>query len=80
MPLDPKMESKIKMHAVSSSNILATGYDKITKTLIIQFNNGKKYMYADIPEGLYNGIFTSRSAGHFVQQQIVKGGFEYTKI
>jgi len=69
----------IKMHEVVSSNILAAGYDKDTKTLQITFKNGATYTYQGVPLAIYEGIFTAESAGKFVQQYVVKGKYKSSK-
>jgi hypothetical protein len=69
----------IKMHPVVSSNIAAAGYDKDTKTLQITFKNGMTYSYSDVPLAMYEGIFTSDSAGKFVREFIVKGKYKSSK-
>lgn len=71
--------AEIKMHPVVSSNILAAGYDKDTKTLKITFSNGATYTYSGVPLAMYEGIFTADSAGKFVQQFIVKGKYKSSK-
>ena len=70
----------IKMHPVVSSNILAVGYDKDKRELKITFKSGATYVYSNVPLALYDGIFTSDSAGKFVQQYIVKGKYKFNKV
>jgi len=70
----------IKMHPVVSSNILAAGYDKDKRELKITFKSGATYIYSNVPMALYEGIFTSESAGKFVQQYIVKGKYKFNKL
>lgn len=33
----------------NSSNIASLGYDETTKTLVVNFHNGSRYSYSDVP-------------------------------
>ena len=41
------------INEIQSSNIKKTEYDTITKKLIVEFNNGAKYEYDEVPHQLY---------------------------
>jgi len=50
-----------------------------TKNLIVEFNNGLKYEYSEIPHQLYTQFRMSESQGKFFSQKISKN-FKYKKI
>ena len=74
----PKPAPSIKLNPVKSSNIAATGYDPVTKTLAVQFKGGQKtYHYAGVPETLFGDMAKAESVGKFVTGQVV-GKFKHT--
>lgn len=64
---------------IKSSNIRHTEYDTETKKLLVEFNNGIKYEYDEIPHQLYTQFRMSESQGKFFSQKISKT-FKYKKI
>ena len=46
-----------------SSFIAETGYDRMDGTLEIEFTDGKRFRYADVPQGIYITLTTSASIG-----------------
>ena len=53
---------------VISSNIASIGYEN--GTLEVEFNNGKIYRYAGIPEHLYLSLLSAPSKGTYFAQNI----------
>ena len=49
---------------VNSSAMHGIGYDKITHSLLIQFDNGRRYIYQDVPEEVYNTLMGAESKGN----------------
>lgn len=69
----------MKMHAVSSSNIKAWGYDEGKKLLHIEFNHGGSYAYHDVPKEVAEGFHGAESAGkHF--HSAIRGQYDHSKI
>lgn len=68
---------KIKRQFVSSSSVLAVGYDEKSKTLRIWFREGPAYDYYKVPKTKYQAIFKVDSIGAFVNQHI-KGLYDYS--
>lgn len=58
------------MTPVSSSNIAAIGYDADTKTLAVQFNNGRLYRYTGVPNGEYQNLLNASSVGSYFAANI----------
>lgn len=66
---------------VVSTNIHAVGYDSLTKTMQVQFNNGEVYQYDAVPDEVYAGM-TSGDIGRYFAS-IVKpqrSTMPYTKL
>jgi hypothetical protein len=67
------------INEIQSSNIRKTEYDTITKKLIVEFNNGTKYEYDEVPHQLYTQFRMSESQGKFFSSKIAKT-FKYKKV
>jgi len=65
---------------VNSSNVKSIGLDASTKTLEIEFHNGKIYQYFGISDELYGKLMTADSVGSFLHAKIIKGGFESRRV
>mgnify|MGYP003338621674 CR=1 FL=1 len=60
------------INEIQSSNIKRTEYDTETKKLIVDFNNGGRYEYEDIPHQTYTKFRMSQSQGKFFMSEIAK--------
>ena len=67
------------LNEIKSSNIKKTVYDTETKKLVVEFNNGFKYEYDDVPHQTYTKFRLSESQGTFFVTEISKA-FKYKKI
>jgi hypothetical protein len=67
------------INEIKSSNIKKTEYDTETKKLIIEFNNGFKYEYDDVPHQIYTKFRMSESQGKFFTTDISKA-YKYKKL
>ena len=70
--------SKI-INEIKSSNIKKTEYDTDTKKLLVEFNNGFKYEYEDVPHQIYTRFRMSESQGKFFTTDISKK-YKYKKL
>jgi hypothetical protein len=70
--------TKIK-NEIKSSNIKSTEYDTETKDLVVEFNNGIKYKYDDVPHQIYTRFRMSESQGKFFTTDIAKK-YPYKKL
>jgi len=68
----------MNMVRVSSSNLVAAGYDQASMTLRIQFNSGL-YDYYNVPENIYNGLLSAASKGEY-HHSFIKNSYRYKKI
>ena len=67
------------INEVESSNIVRTEYDTETKDLVVEFNNGIKYKYDDVPHQVYTKFRMSESQGKFFTTDIAKK-YPYKKV
>lgn len=67
------------INEIKSSNIKKTEYDTETKKLIVEFNNGFKYEYEDLPHQIYTKFRMAESQGKFFTTDISKS-YKYKKL
>jgi len=60
------------INEIQSSNVKKTEYDTETKIMLVEFNNGLKYEYSDVPHQVYTQFRMSESQGKFFSSKIVK--------
>jgi hypothetical protein len=70
--------TKIK-NEIKSSNIKSTVYDTETKDLVVEFNNGAKYQYDNVPHQVYTKFRLAESQGKFFTTDIAKK-YSYKKV
>ncbi|NRA87567.1 MAG: KTSC domain-containing protein [Rhizobiales bacterium] len=62
----------MEMIPVSSSNILAIGYDPDSATLTIEFKDGSEYEYYDVPHHEFDNFLVADSKGKYGNRNIYK--------
>ena len=67
------------INEIVSSNLKKTEYDTETKKLVVEFNNGLKYEYDEVPHQLYTQFRMSESQGKFFNSKISKI-YKYKKL
>jgi hypothetical protein len=67
------------INEIQSSNIRRTEFDTESKELVVEFNNGLRYMYEAVPHQVYTQFRTSESQGKFFNSKIAKT-YKYKKI
>jgi hypothetical protein len=67
------------INEIKSSNIKSAEYDTESKKLIVEFNNGFKYEYDEVPHQTYTKFRMSESQGKFFTTDISKK-FKYKKL
>ena len=67
------------INEIKSSNIRKTEYDTETKKMLVEFNNGFKYEYDEVPHQIYTRFRMSESQGKFFTSDIAKK-FKYKKL
>lgn len=64
---------------IKSSNLKKTEYDTETRIMIVEFNNGTKYEYQEVPHQIYTKFRVSESQGKFFSTDIAKK-YKYKKL
>ena len=59
---------------LSSAAIARVAYDEEDRTLSIWFRNSGRYLYADVPRAIYDGLCGAGSAGAYFRA-CIKGRF-----
>lgn len=67
------------INEIKSSNIRKCEYDTETKKLVVEFNNGHRYQYDEVPHQVYTRFRMSDSQGKFFTTDISKS-FKYKKL
>ena len=67
------------INEIQSSNLKKTEYDTETKKMLVEFNNGAKYEYSEVPHQLYTQFRMSESQGKFFNTKISKT-YKYRKV
>ena len=62
-----------------SSNIAGFDYVEKTRMLTVEFKNGGRYNYYDVPVVVFNQMKTAPSKGQFLAQN-VKGMYRYARV
>jgi len=70
-------EPKLKEKILNASNVHKIEWDD--NNLIVQFNNGGRYQYLDIPAEISIGMSEAKSPGSYLNREI-KGKYRYTRI
>lgn len=66
MPNNPT----IKTEPVDSTNLAAIGYDASTKTLQVDFKNGRRYQYPNVPPETFAEFKAAASVGKYFAAHI----------
>lgn len=67
------------INEIKSSNLRKTEYDTETKKLVVEFNNGFKYEYDEVPHQIYTRMRMSESQGKYFSTEISKK-YKYKKL
>jgi hypothetical protein len=61
-----------------SSNIARFRYSAETQVLTVEFRNGGRYEYYDVPNATFEGMTRATSKGQYLAQSI-KGAYRYAR-
>lgn len=67
------------INEVQSSNLVRTEYDTSDSSLIVEFKNGTKYSYENVPHKIYAQFRLAESQGNFFNTKIAKV-YKYEKL
>jgi hypothetical protein len=80
MPItSEKIEGKMIMVEINSSNLKSASFNTESEDLTITFNNGSIYEYNKVPWEVFTKLRLSESQGKFFNQNISKN-YKYTKV
>ena len=74
------MDKPMRFIAAVSSNITAFGYSVESKELVVQFENGGRYSYAEVPPEIVTCVMFAESQGKAFDALIKKGGYKFEKL
>lgn len=57
-----------EMQPVSSSNVVAVGYDAENQVVYVQFLNGSTYAYKGVPEHEFENLRSAPSVGSYLNR------------
>ena len=55
----------IALNESKSTAIVAHGYDRASKKMVLVFNGGRRYPYADVPPETYEALKSAKSMGRY---------------
>ena len=64
---------------VDSSTLVSVGYEPSTKILEVEFRSGC-YQYFGVPAHIHEGLMCASSKGSFLDRNVKKAGYSYSKI
>lgn len=70
---------EIKMIPVDSSTVAAVGYSDTYRTLQVDFVQGSRYRYVEVPSQLFVGFLEASSKGCYLNSEI-KGVYDYERV
>lgn len=65
--------------SVDSSTISRMAYDELRRVLAVEFKNGGRYEYYDVPSGTFQAMKGAASKGQYLAANI-KGRFRYARV
>ena len=65
---------------VVSSNLRSVGYDEASRTLEVEFHDGRIYQYFDVPASIYHGLMVASSHGSYLDRYVKKAGYRYRQV
>lgn len=71
--------NRINLTPVKSSHLKSVGFDPVTKTMAVQFNDGPVYHYQNVPPNVHGLLMGATSKGKFFNRA-VKGKFKSVRV
>ena len=67
------------INEIDSTTIIKSVYDTESKEMVVEFKNGTKYQYNEVPHQTYTKFRMAESQGKYFSSDIAKK-FKYTKL
>ena len=64
---------------VDSSSIAAVGYNPLARILLVQFHNGGRYRYDEVPPEVFEHLLSAESIGQFFLR-VIRGNYTFTRL
>lgn len=74
------MSNIIEKVLVDSDCIHDAKYNNLTRRLTLFYKKGGVYIYENIPNFYWHGLFNARSKGRFINKYIISRFLDYKKI
>ena len=74
-----KIQGKLIINEIDSSNLKKTLYDTSKEKLVVTFKNGMEYEYEKVPHSTYTKFRMAESQGGFFNKEIGRK-YKYKKI
>jgi hypothetical protein len=65
---------------IASSSIASVGYDEASRTLEIEFHNGRIYRFFDVPPQMAQALRAAPSIGAYFNKYLRNGGYAFTLV
>ncbi|TQL96133.1 KTSC domain-containing protein [Actinoallomurus bryophytorum] len=65
---------------ISSSHLLAAGYDSTTRTLSVQFKGGEIYQYFEVPGSIYEEMVRAQPHPWSAVNRTLRAGYAYRRL
>jgi hypothetical protein len=74
-----KKDDTVNWIVVTSSTISRIAYDEARRVLAVEFRNGSRYEYYDLPANVFQEMKMAGSKGQFLAAKI-KGLYRYARV
>lgn len=68
-----------KVACPDSSTVRRVKYDEVSKSMRVEFHNGREYEYEDVPFDTYKDLIHAESVGKFFNAS-VRNAFSFTEL
>lgn len=74
-----EIKGTVILNEIESGTIVRSQYDTENKDMIVEFKNGTRYQYNEVPHATYTKFRMAESQGKYFSNEIAKK-FKYTKL
>jgi hypothetical protein len=74
-----EIKGTVILNEIESETIVRSQYDTENKDMIVEFKNGTRYQYNEVPHATYTKFRMAESQGKYFSNEIAKK-FKYTKL
>jgi hypothetical protein len=74
-----EIKGTVILNEIESATIVRSQYDTESKDMIVEFKNGTKYQYNEVPHAIYTKFRMAESQGKYFNSDISKK-YKYEKV